>query len=74
MLDELTEIVIPADDHSPGARAAGVAAYIDSRAAEAFEQKDRDKWRNGLKLVDDLSRKRMAAASWNLRPNCELLS
>jgi hypothetical protein len=55
MLDELTEMIIPTDEHSPGARAAGVAAYIDARAAEAFEAKERDGWRNGLKLVDALS-------------------
>jgi len=57
MLDELTDLIIPSDDHSPGARAAQVAAYIDARVAEAFEAKDRDDWRNGLKLVDELSRK-----------------
>ena len=57
LLDELTEMIIPSDDHSPGARAAQVAAYIDARVAEAFESKDRDDWRNGLKLVDELSRK-----------------
>lgn len=57
LLDELTELMIPADEHSPGARAALVAAYIDGRVAEAFEPKERDDWRNGLKLVDELSRK-----------------
>src|SRR5580658_6908591 len=57
MLDELTESIIPADEHSPGARAAKVAAYIDARTAEAFEAKDRDTWRAGLKLVDALSNK-----------------
>jgi len=57
MLDELTELIVPSDDHSPGARAAQVAAYIDARLAEAFEAKDRDDWRNGLKLVDELSTK-----------------
>jgi hypothetical protein len=57
MLDELTETIIPADDHSPGARAAKVAAYIDARVAEAFEAKERDDWRSGLALVDELSRK-----------------
>jgi hypothetical protein len=57
LLDELTELIVPSDDHSPGARAAQVAAYIDARVAEAFEAKDRDDWRNGLKLVDELSRK-----------------
>jgi glucoside 3-dehydrogenase (cytochrome c) hitch-hiker subunit len=55
MLDELTEMIVPTDYHSPGARAAGVAAYIDARVAEAFEQRDKDSWRNGLRLVDALS-------------------
>jgi hypothetical protein len=57
LLDELTEIIIPSDDHSPGARAAQVAAYIDARVAEAFDSKVRDDWRDGLKLVDEQSRK-----------------
>ena len=55
VLDELTEIVIPADDHSPGAHAAGVAAYIDARLGETLEQDKQELWRRGLKLVDRLS-------------------
>lgn len=35
LVDELTELIIPADDHSPGARAAQVAGYIDFRLSEA---------------------------------------
>jgi hypothetical protein len=57
LLDELTEIIIPSDGHSPGSRAAQVSAYIDKSVAEAFEDKERDDWRNGLKLVDELSNK-----------------
>src|SRR5262249_28558791 len=38
LLDELTELIIPADDHSPGARAAQVASYIDFRLSESFEE------------------------------------
>jgi hypothetical protein len=57
MLDELTEMIIPSDDHSPGARAAQVAAYIDARVAEAFEAQERDEWRSGLQSVDELSKK-----------------
>jgi hypothetical protein len=57
MLDELTELIIPADDHSPGARAANVAAYIDARLAEAFEPQEPEKWRAGLQSVDALCRK-----------------
>jgi gluconate 2-dehydrogenase gamma chain len=56
LVDELSEMIIPADDHSPGARAAKVANYIDGRLAEAFEASDRMKWREGLTLVDQLSR------------------
>jgi hypothetical protein len=49
VLDELSELIIPTDDHSPGAKAAKVAALIDSQLAEAFDQKDRTTWRDGLK-------------------------
>src|SRR5256885_16758556 len=34
LLDELSDLIIPTDAHSPGARAAGVAAYIDFRSEE----------------------------------------
>ena len=56
LVDELSELIVPADEHSPGARAAKVAAYIDSRLAEAWDAKDKTAWRDGLKLVDRLSR------------------
>lgn len=56
LVDELSEMIVPADDHSPGARAAKVAAYIDARLAEAFEPEEKTAWRTGLRLVDDLSR------------------
>ena len=49
-------MIIPADEHSPGARAAKVAAYIDARLAEAFDAEDRTTWRDGLKLIEQLSR------------------
>jgi hypothetical protein len=55
LVDELSELIIPTDEHSPGARAARVAAYIDSRLAEAWEEQDRTDWREGLKRIDQLS-------------------
>lgn len=55
MVDELTELIIPTDGHSPGARAAQAAAFIDSQLAEAWEQKSKDQWREGLNLVNRLS-------------------
>jgi hypothetical protein len=56
LVDELSELILPADAHSPGARAAQVAAYIDSRLAEAWEASDKTRWRDGLAQVERLSR------------------
>ena len=55
LVDELTEIIIPTDEHSPGARAAKVAAYIDARLAESFTEEPRQQWRTGLHLIDQLA-------------------
>jgi hypothetical protein len=48
-------MIIPADEHSPGARAAKVAEYIDERLAESFDEAPKQQWRQGLKLVDQMS-------------------
>lgn len=56
LLDTLTELVIPADDHSPGAHDAGVAAYIDRTVAEAFLPEDKSSWRKGLAAINELSK------------------
>ena len=48
LLDKLTELIIPADDHSPGAHEAGVAAYIDRTVAEAYVPDEKTSWRKGL--------------------------
>jgi hypothetical protein len=55
MVDELSELIVPTDGHSPGAKAAKVAAYIDARLADAFDEQDRTIWRDGLARVDALS-------------------
>jgi hypothetical protein len=34
LLNAVSEIILPADDHSPGAQAAGVAAFVDGELAE----------------------------------------
>lgn len=56
LLDALTDLVIPTDEHSPGAHEAGVAAYIDRTVAEAFLSEDKTSWRKGLASIDELSR------------------
>jgi Gluconate 2-dehydrogenase subunit 3 len=58
LLDEVTETIIPTDSHSPGARAAKVAAYLDGRLAEAYLPVEADvqqRWRDGLRRIDALS-------------------
>lgn len=56
LLDELSDLIIPTDAHSPGARAAGVAAYIDFRLADSLDAEQQTKWRSGLAAVDALSK------------------
>lgn len=57
IVDEFTEILIPSDEHSGGARAAKVAEYLDQELAEAFDDELREKVRAGIPLVDKLSMK-----------------
>lgn len=56
VVDELSELIIPSDEHSPGARAAGVAAYIDKQLAESFTEEPKQLWRTGLKQLEALSK------------------
>ncbi len=69
LLDELTELIIPADDHSPGARAAGVAGYIDGRLAESLEPDWQARWRSGLQAVEALSRELNAKSFLEATPD-----
>jgi Gluconate 2-dehydrogenase subunit 3 len=55
LLDALTDLLIPTDDHSPGAHEAGVAAYIDRTTAEAFRAEDKETWRKGLAAMNAFS-------------------
>lgn len=55
LLDELGELIIPADDHSPGARAALCADYLDRSLFENPRPEEKQKWRDGLGLIDAMS-------------------
>jgi hypothetical protein len=68
LVDELAELIIPADEHSPGARAAQVAAYIDARLAESFTDEPKQVWRNGLKLIDSISQEMHSKAFLQATP------
>jgi hypothetical protein len=68
LVDELCELIIPADEHSGGARAAGVAAYIDKRIADAFDQEPKQQWTDGLAAIDQLARDQKGARFMDLTP------
>jgi hypothetical protein len=55
LVDEMSDMIIPTDEQSGGARAAGVAAFIDARMAESFEKEPPQRWRAGIKAVEALS-------------------
>ena len=52
LLDQLMEMVIPADAHSPGAHAAQVSLFADLMVATSGEA-IRKQWREGLKLMQE---------------------
>jgi hypothetical protein len=57
MLDQLTEMIIPADDRSPGAREAKVGLFIDLIVAHS-DKDIQQQWSSGLKLVEAEAQKR----------------
>ncbi len=61
LLDELTEMIIPADAQSGGARAAGVVPFLDRDLAEKDPKipdyaDERKSWKDGLARVDEVAR------------------
>jgi gluconate 2-dehydrogenase subunit 3-like protein len=56
LVDELSETIIPADTHSGGAKAAKVADYIDEVLRESPDESEKALWREGLRLVDHMTR------------------
>ena len=56
LVDELSDIIIPTDEVSPGAREARVAGEIDRRLADSLDPAQAKQWKDGLRLVEDLAR------------------
>src|SRR5215471_4444354 len=50
LVDQLTELIIPADAYSPGAHAAKVGLFADLMLANGAERA-KQQWRNGLRMV-----------------------
>jgi len=59
-VDALSERIIPADDHSPGARAAKVADYIDLLLSESPAD-IKAAWTDGLTALDQASTEKFKA-------------
>jgi hypothetical protein len=57
---ELTERIIPADESSPGAKAARVSEYIDLVLSESPEITQQT-WRQGLGAIDKMSKDKFGA-------------
>jgi Gluconate 2-dehydrogenase subunit 3 len=55
ILDEVAELIIPADAQSGGARAAKCAEYIDARLAESIDPLWRQSWKDDLAEIDEVS-------------------
>ena len=68
LVDELTEMIIPADEHSPGARGAKVAQYVDRRLAESFEKEPQQLWRDGLRRIEETCQAQHGARFLNATP------
>jgi sugar phosphate isomerase/epimerase len=73
MVDELTDIIIPTDEKSGGARAAKVADYIDHTLAEAFDPQERNEWRIQLSLID-LKSSKMHGRGFLKSPNSQRIA
>ena len=52
---EMSERIIPADEHSPGAKAAGVSEYLDLIISESTDI-TKQTWREGLAAINKMSR------------------
>jgi hypothetical protein len=54
LIGTISELIIPADDHSPGALAAGVPAFIDLMISESPAETKKT-WADGLAAMDKIS-------------------
>ena len=60
LVTTIADMIIPTDAHSPGAKAAGVPAFIDLMVSES-SQETQALWRDGLAAVERMSREKFSA-------------
>ena len=56
----ISDLIVPTDEHSPGARAAGVSGFIDLIVSESSNEV-KALWREGLVAVDKLSKSQFSS-------------
>ena len=59
LIASISELIIPADEHSPGAAAAGVPSFIDLMVNESSEE-TKTLWQSGLAAVDKMSQEKFS--------------
>jgi len=67
LLDRLSDLIIPTDDHSPGAGAAKVSQFIDLMVASG-NQSVQEGWTSGLKAVEAEAQGRFQKSFLDLAP------
>jgi len=67
LLDRLSDLIIPTDDHSPGASAAKVSQFIDLLAASS-SRSVQEQWTTGLKAVEAEAQARFQKPFLDLTP------
>jgi gluconate 2-dehydrogenase gamma chain len=55
----ISELIIPADEHSPGAAAAGVNEFIDLMVSQSSDEV-KTLWREGLTAIDKMCQKKFS--------------
>ena len=63
----MSNLIIPADEHSPGASDAGVPAFIDLMISESSVE-TKNLYRNGLSAVEKLSQKEFGGGFATIKP------
>jgi hypothetical protein len=59
-ISAISDLIIPTDEHSKGARAAGVSGFIDLMVSESPNE-TKALWREGLAAVDRMSERQFSA-------------
>ncbi|MGC1904998.1 MAG: gluconate 2-dehydrogenase subunit 3 family protein [Candidatus Acidiferrum sp.] len=55
LVDELAETIIPKDSHSGGAKDAKVVDFIEQQVGESGDERQKELWREGLRLIESMS-------------------